>query len=68
MKESTFFVIVGILAAVSLTSGVLGWRYAKRKEETEKHGKPDTFNDLLEDNAPSDDYPFDGNDRSEYTY
>lgn len=52
MKDTTFFIVVGMLAAVSLTSGILGWRFSKRQEEKEKHGKASTFRDVYEDNAP----------------
>lgn len=52
MKDTTFLLIVGLLAGVSLTCGILGWRCAKRKEEKAKHGDSATFNNLLEDNAP----------------
>lgn len=53
MKDTTFFLIVVLLAGVSLTCGVLGWRFVKRKEEKAKHEDPANFNDLLEDNAPT---------------
>lgn len=53
MKDTTFFVIVGLLAVVSLTCGLIGWRCAKRKEENAKHEVPLTFNELYEDNAPT---------------
>ena len=59
MKDTIFFLIVGLLAGASLTCGLLGLRYANRKENEVKHGDPATFDDLFEDNAPKDDdYPY----------
>lgn len=52
MKDSTFFLIVGLLGVLSLACGLIGWRLAKRKEDKENHGDPATFNELYEDNAP----------------
>ena len=57
MKDTTFFLIVGLLAGVSLTCGIVVWHCAKLKEENAKHGESATFNNLLEDNAPK--YPTD---------
>lgn len=53
MKDTTFFVIVGLLAGVSLTCGLIGWHCAKRKEEKAKYESSTTFNELYEDNAPT---------------
>lgn len=50
MKETTFFTLIGCLSVISLASGIIGYFYAKQKEE--KHGKPSTFRDVYEDNAP----------------
>lgn len=33
MKDTTFFLIVGLLSGVSLTCGILGWRCSKRNEK-----------------------------------
>lgn len=33
VKDTTFFLIVGLLAGVSLTCGLLGWRCSKRIKE-----------------------------------
>ena len=49
MKETTFFILVGVLSAVSLTTGIIGWCISKRLDE-KYHGKPSTFRDLYEDN------------------
>lgn len=56
MKETTFFVIVGILAAVSLTSGFLGWHYAKRQEKKDKHIDGSSYREVYEDNEPVNHY------------
>lgn len=53
MKESTFFIFLGTLAAVSLTSGFIGWRISKHIEE-KKHGNPSTFREVYEDNRSDD--------------
>lgn len=58
MKETTFFILVGALSAVSLASGLIGWQISKHIEAGEKHGKPSSFRDLYEDNVINfDDVP-----------
>ena len=54
MKYTTFFLLIGALAAVSLTSGFIGLCVAEHYEK-KKHGKPSTFREVYDDNAPSDD-------------
>lgn len=51
MKEATFFILVGSLAAVSLASGLIGWHISEHIEK-KKHGKPSSFRDLYDDNDP----------------
>lgn len=53
MKETTFFILVGALSAVSLVSGLIGWRLTKRLEY-KKHGNPSTFREVYEDNESDD--------------
>ena len=53
MKETTFFIVVGFLAATSLISGILGLAYAKSQDK--KREEVPTFDDLYEDNFPAED-------------
>ena len=53
MKDSTFFLIVGLLGGLSFSCGLVGWWLAKRKEDKANHEDPATFNELYEDNAPT---------------
>ena len=49
---TAYFVIVGSLAAVSLTCGLLGYGYYKHATKKVKREKPSTFREVYEDNAP----------------
>lgn len=56
MRDSTFYILVGTLALLSLGCGIAGYVYTRRKEKGGVQ-RGQTFQDLLEDNAP--DYPID---------
>ena len=59
MKQTTFFVLVGALSAVSLTSGILGLFFAKAAEGKGKQKTASSFRDVYDDNAPDEELPDD---------
>lgn len=52
MKQTVFCILTCVLSAVSLTTSVYTIYDINRQRKIAAHGKPQTFRDLLEDNAP----------------
>lgn len=55
MKETTFFILIGFLSGVSLTCGLLGWHFARMRENKEKSVDGSSFKETFADNAPKSD-------------
>ncbi len=53
MKQTIFCILTCVLSAVSLTASAYTIYDINRKKKIAAHGKPQTFRDLLEDNAPT---------------
>lgn len=57
MKVTTFYIVIGLLSVVSLTCGFLGWFLDRKKGRGKQLVDGSSFEDVLEDNEPTEYVP-----------